>query len=132
MQNDRWTLITGPGLEEAAWDILKQDRIVNDTTANTKTGDKNFWFGKMDYAKFLQMNNTSLLGSGTFVSATSWVLWPSSKKASPYTINFLRGKKRPTIEAIDLPGDMLGMGVRGYWDVKINERERLFILRAKA
>jgi hypothetical protein len=132
MLNDRWTLITGPTLEETAWDILKQDRIVNDTTANTKTGDKNFWFGKMDYAKFLQMSNTSLLGSGTFVASTSWVLWPSSKKASPYTINFLRGKKRPTIESIDLPGDMLGMGVRGYWDVKINERERLFILRAKA
>lgn len=132
MLNDRWTLITGPSLEETAWDILKQDRIVNDTTANTKTGDKNFWFGKMDYAKFLQMSNTSLLGSGTFVASTSWVLWPSSKKASPYTINFLRGKKRPTIESIDLPGDMLGMGVRGYWDVKINERERLFILRAKA
>ncbi len=132
MLNDRWTLITGPTLEETAWDILKQDRIVNDTTANTKTGDKNFWFGKMDYAKFLQMSNSSLLGSGTFVATTSWVLWPSSKKASPYTINFLRGKKRPTIESIDLPGDMLGMGVRGYWDVKINERERLFILRAKA
>ena len=132
MLNDRWTLITGPSLEEAAWDILKQDRIVNDTTANTKTGDKNFWFGKMDYAKFLQMSNSSLLGSGTFVASTTWVLWPSSKKASPYTINFLRGKKRPTIESIDLPGDMLGMGVRGYWDVKINERERLFILRAKA
>lgn len=132
MLNDRWTLITGPSLEETAWDILKQDRIVNDTTANTKTGDKNFWFGKMDYAKFLQMSNSSLLGSGTFVATTTWVLWPSSKKASPYTINFLRGKKRPTIESIDLPGDMLGMGVRGYWDVKINERERLFILRAKA
>jgi hypothetical protein len=132
MQTDRWTLITGPALEEAAWDILKQDRIVNDTTSNTKTGDKNFWFGKMDYAKFLQMSNTNLLGSGTFVHSTSWVLWPSSKKASPYTINFLRGKKRPTIEAIDLPGDMLGMGVRGYWDVKINERERLFILRARS
>jgi hypothetical protein len=132
MQTDKWTLITGPALEETAWDILKQDRIVNDTTSNTKTGDKNFWFGKMDYAKFLQMSNTNLLGSGTFVHSSSWVLWPSSKKASPYTINFLRGKKRPTIESIDLPGDMLGMGVRGYWDVKINERERLFILRARS
>lgn len=132
MVNDRWTLITSSSNEETAWEILKQERIVNDTTANTKTGEKNFWYGKMDYAVFPQMSNTSLYGTSTFVDVSTWLLWPSSTKYSPYTINYLRGKKRPTIESIELPGDMLGMGVRGYWDVKINERERLFIMRHKS
>jgi hypothetical protein len=127
--NDRWTLITSIEKEETAWDILKQDYIVNDTTANTKTGSKNWWFNRLDMAVFPQMGNTSLFGSGTFVSTNTWVLWPSSKKFSPYTITYLRGQRRPTIETVDLPENMLGFGVRGYWDVKINERERLAIGR---
>ena len=132
MINDRWTLITGPTLEETAWDIIKQDRVVNDTTANTKTGDKNYWFNKFDIKMFPQMGNTSLLGSGTFVSDTTYVLWPSSKQFSPYVITYLRGMKRPTIQLVDLPENMLGYGVRGFWDVEVNERERQAVLRAKA
>jgi len=127
--NDRWTLITSITKEETAWNILKQDRIVNDTTANTKTGDKNFWFNKLDLAIFPQMSNTSIYGSGTFISENTWLLWPSSKKYSPYSITYLRNRKRPTIETVDLPANMLGFGVRGYWDVEINEREREAIAR---
>ncbi len=130
--NDRWTLITSITGEEIAWDLVKQDRIVNDTTANTKTGDKNYWFNKFDLAVFPQMSNTSLLNNGaasTFVSEGTWLLWPSSQRYSPYTITYLRGLRRPTIETVELPENMLGFGVRGYWDVEINEREREAIVR---
>lgn len=127
--NDRWKLITSISKEETAWEILNQNYIVGNTTANTIQGSKNYWFGKFDQATFPQMSNSSLLGSGTFVSENTWVLWPSSKKYSPYSITYLRGRKRPTVETVDLPGDMLGFGVRGFWDVKVNEREREFIHR---
>jgi hypothetical protein len=130
--NDRWILIHSITLEETVFEILKQDRIVNDTTANTKTGEKNYWYGKFDTALFPQMSNTSLLNNGvasTFVSEGSWLLWPSSKQFSPYSITYLRDQKRPTIEAVELPENMLGMGMRGYWDVEINEREREAIVR---
>ena len=130
MINDRWTLITSITGEEAAWDIIKQDRIQNNTTANTITGEKNYWNNKFDLKTFPQMSNTSLYGTSTFVSEGTWILWPSSKMFSPYTITFLRGKKRPTMEIVDLPENMLGYGVRGYWDLEINERERQAILRA--
>ena len=132
MISDRWKLIVGPLLEEAAWDIIKQDRIVGNTTANTITGEKNYWAGRMDIETFPQMANSSLLGTGTFVDPDSWLLWPSLKQFSPYTITYLRGKKKPTIELVDIPENMLGYGVRGYWDLEINERERLTILRATA
>jgi hypothetical protein len=128
--NDRWTVITSITGEETAWNILKQDRIVNDTTANTKTGDKNYWYNKMDMAVFPQMSNSSLLGSGTFVSEATWLLWPASKKFSPYTITYLRNQKKPTIETVDLPENMLGFGTRGFWDVEINEREKEAVVRA--
>lgn len=131
--NERWTLIVSPNLEEAAWDILKQDRIVNDTTANTKTGDKNYWFGRMDIKVFGQMANTSAFTSGSkFVGNTTWILWPSSLKFSPYEITYLRGQKKPVIETVDLPATLLGFGTRGYWDVSINERERTAVSRYTA
>jgi len=130
--NGQWKLIIGPNTEETAWEILKQDYIVNDTTANTKTGSKNYWFNKFEMAVFAQMGNTSALGSSNFVDATTWVLWPKETRFSPYEITYLRGKKRPTIETVELPSDMLGFGTRGYWDVEVNERENTAVVRCKA
>ena len=117
---------------ETAWEILKQDYIVGDTTANTKTGSKNYWFNKFQMAMFAQMGNTSALGNVNFVASTSWVLWPKEVRFSPYEVTYLRGKKRPTIETVELPSDMLGFGTRGYWDVEVNERENTAIVRCKA
>jgi hypothetical protein len=133
MLNERWTLIVSPNLEETAWELLKQDRIVNDTTANTKTGDKNYWFGRMDIKTFAQMANTSAFTSGSkFVGNTTWILWPSSLRFAPYEITYLRGQKRPVVESVDLPATLLGFGTRGYWDVKVNERERTATARYTA
>lgn len=129
MLSDRWTLIVGPDLEEEAWEILKQDKIVGDTTANTKTGDKNYWFGRLDLKVFPQMGNTSAFGTGTFVSQGTWILWPSSVRFAPYEITYLRNAKKPTIRSVTLPDTLLGFGTKGYWDVRINERERTAIAR---
>jgi hypothetical protein len=130
--NDRWVLITSITGEEAAFELLKQSRIVQETGAASpsKTGEANYWFGKLDTVVFPQMSNSSLLGSGTFVSENTWLLWPKSQRFSPYSITYLRGQRRPTIEAVDLPANMLGVGTRGYWDIEINEREREAVLRA--
>lgn len=133
MLNERWTLIVSPNLEETAWDIIKQDKIVGDSTDNTKTGDKNYWFGKLDIKVYSQMANTSAFKSGSkFIGNTTWILWPSSLKFSPYEITYLRGQKKPVIETVDLPATLLGFGTRGYWDVNVNERERTAIARYTA
>jgi hypothetical protein len=132
MINDRWSLIVSPNLEEAAWDLLKQDRIVSNTTANTIQGEKNYWFGRMDLKTFNQMANTSAFGTGKFVGNTTWILWPSNKKFAPYVITYLRGRKRPTIENAPMPSTFLGFGTRGFWDVKVQERERLATSRQTA
>jgi len=133
MMNDRWSLIVSPNLEETAWEILKQDYIVGNTTANTIQGSKNFWFGKLDLKVFAQMANTSAFNSGSkFVGNTTWILWPSSKRFAPYEITYLRGQKKPVTQTIQLPATLLGFGIRGFWDVKINERERTAIERYTA
>jgi len=133
MLNDRWSLIVSPNLEEAAWELIKQDKIVGDTTANTKTGEKNFWFGRFDLKVFGQMANTSAFPSGSkFVGNTTWILWPSSLRFAPYEITYYRGQKKPIIEPVDMPATLLGFGTRGYWDVKINEREHTAVSRYTA
>jgi hypothetical protein len=128
--NDRWKLIHSVAKEDDVFDIL-QDRIVSNTTANTIQGDRNYLSGKLAPHVFAQMSNTSVFGSGSFVSDETYFLWPSSARFAPFSINYLRGRKRPIVEPIALPGDMLGRGLRGYWDVKVNKRERLTVIRAK-
>lgn len=117
--NTRWTLVVPVGLEQTAWDILKQDRIVNDTTANTKTGDKNYWFNRLDLMVFDNLDNTSYHASA---AADNWLILPQRDTYRPFYINYLNGQKRPTTETIDLPADELGFGVRGYWDVNLGYR----------
>ncbi len=133
LASERWTLVISPNLEEAAWDIIKQDKVVGNTTANTVTGDKNFWFGKFDIKVFGQMANTSLFGNTSdFVGNTTWMLVPSSTRFAPWEITYFRGRKTPVIENVDLPATLLGFGTRGYWDVKVNERERTLTSRYTA
>jgi len=127
--NDKWKLIHSVSSEDEVFEIL-QSRIVSNTTANTIQGEQNYLAGKLTPHVFAQMANTGVFGSSTFVSSGTYFLWPTSAKFAPYSINYLRGRKRPVIEAIDLPGDMLGRGLRGYWDVKVNERERTTVVRA--
>jgi hypothetical protein len=132
MLNERWSLIVSPNLEETAWDLLKQDRVVSNSTPNTLQGDKNYWSGRMDLKVFGQMANTSAYDVGPFVGDTTWILWPSSVKFAPYEMTVLRGQTRPTVEAVPLPATLLGFGNRGWWDTKINERERTAIQRNTA
>lgn len=129
MVNDKWWIVVDPTQEENVFELLKQTVIVGNTTTNTIQGRDNFWAGKFDIKVFPQMANTSLFGSGTFVSANTWFLWPKSAKYAPFIISYLRGRKSPTIERISLPDNILGSGVRGYWDVNVDKRERLVIDR---
>jgi hypothetical protein len=130
MINDKWNLIVSPDLEEEAWEIINQRTFVSNTTTDTLQGERNFWFGRLGVKTFGQMANESAFGTSTFVSANTWMLWPSSARYSPFVIVYLRGRKRPIIEPIELPGDMLGRALRGYWDVNVNKRERLAVMRA--
>ena len=129
--NGGFKLVIPPDLEEAAFEIIGQQFIVNDTTANTKTGQKNFWYNKFEISVFPQFANTAL-GTANFNVANGWMLIPKEARFSPYEITYLRGRKRPTIESIEMPGEFLGFGTRGYWDVEVNERENTAVVRCKA
>lgn len=115
-----WYLVVGTALEETAWELINQERIVNDTTANTKTGEKNYWYNRLEPVTWNQIGNTSLAASA---EEDDWMIIPKDPRYAPYSISFLGKKKDPTIESVDLPAEMLGMGVRGFWDLNVQERE---------
>lgn len=117
--NTRWRLVVSPDLEETAWDILKQDRIIPRGSSDDRLGDKNYWFNRLDLDTFPQMDNTSYNSSAT---ASSWMIMPVEARLSPFAISYLRGRTRPITEVVDLPADELGFGVRGYWDVNLDYR----------
>jgi len=132
MASSKWQLIVAPELEKTAFELMRQSTLVNDTTANTVTGQENFWYNMFKIVPFGNMANTGAFGASTFATTSSWVLWPLESRFAPYSICYLQGMKTPDIQTVDLPAELLGFGWRGVWDVAVNERERELILRAKA
>ena len=117
--NTRWDLVVGPNLEEAAWNIIKQDRIVSNTAADTKQGDKNYWFNRLDIKTFDNLDNDTYHPDAV---ANAWMLLPQRDTYMPFYINYLNRQVKPVTETVDLPADELGFGVRGYWDVNLGYR----------
>ena len=117
--NTRWALFHTSALEQTAWDIIKQDRIVNDTTADTKTGDRNYWYNKFDLKLINNLDNTSYHASA---DSDVWGLIPMRDLYKPFYVRYLNNQRSPVTEIVDLPSDMLGFGVRGYWDINIGYR----------
>lgn len=118
--NTRWMLVVSKDLEETAWELIRQERIVSNTTSNTKQGAKNYWFGRLELEVFDQLDNATYHADA---DSANWMIMPVRKALSPYSLTYLNNRRAPTTETVDLDADMLGFGVRGYWDVNVNERE---------
>lgn len=116
--NTRWRLVVSPDMEETAWNILKQDRIVADGN-KTVVGERNYWFNRLDLDTFDQLDNETYHPDA---ASNVWGLMPSRDMLAPFAISYLRGQRRPTTEVVDLPADELGFGVRGWWDVNVDYR----------
>ena len=114
--NTRWWLVVTTDLEEAAWDLIKQDRIVQNDVKGAlgNVGDKNYWFNRLDIMVFDNLDNTTYHAGAL---ATSWGLLPQRERYRPFYIRNLNNQTSPITENVDLPADMLGFGVRGYWDI---------------
>lgn len=113
----KFTLVITPALERTAWEILEQQYFVG---GPSRVGELNYNYKRFDYSIFHQLGNETYHENA---DPHAWGLIPNEQRYAPYSISYLNGNKRPTIEQVDMPGDMLGFGQRGYWDVNIQERE---------
>ena len=116
--NTKHVLVITPGLEETAWEILKQEQFVQGPD-DTFVGRNNFWRDKFEIRVFDQLDNTTYHADA---KERAWGLVPTADRVAPFAITYLNGQTTPTVETVDLPSDMLGFGVRGYWDVNLDYR----------
>lgn len=127
--DDAWTIVVPTNaLERTAFDIVRNPQYVSNTTANTKQVRDNYWFNKFKIKKYKQLANKTFSENA---SRTTWFLWPTDPTYAPFSINWLDGQERPTVETVDAPVDMLGFGTRGWLDCDINDRENEAIVRMK-
>lgn len=126
--SDRWALVVPLELEKAAWELIKQQRLLSAANSTTRQGDQNYWYGKLDLWTFNQLSNTSI---DPKASGDIWFLWPQERKYAPWAVSYLRGRKRPVVRVLDAPVDMLGFVVVGYFDVNINDREPEAVIRMR-
>jgi len=116
-----WYLVTGPKLEQTAFDLVNQPIIMPAGGANlSRTGTKNYWYGRLEPMTWAQLGNDSLYASA---EDDDWLLLPKNQRYSPYSVSFLGSARRPTIENVNLPMEFLGFGTRGYFDINVQERE---------
>lgn len=114
----KWLLVHGRALERDVWDLIYNTKIVSGTA--DLVGSKSYWEGKVTPVLFENLDNTTY---SSLAETGAWGLIPATPRLAPYSITYLNNKKKPTTETVDLPADMLGMGIRGYWDLEVNERE---------
>lgn len=114
----KFKLIYASDLEKQVWEVLNQSNFVQGPDG-IYVGQRNYWLDKFDPVMFDQLDNVTYNANAV---AGAWGLLPVAPMFSPFAITYLRGKKMPTIEVVDLPADELGWGVRGYFDVNIDYR----------
>ncbi len=56
-------------------------------------------------------------------SAKAWYLFANPQVLAAFELVFLNGRRIPTIERVEAPPNMLGMGFRGYIDVGVKEQD---------
>jgi hypothetical protein len=59
----------------------------------------------------------------TGASSTAWYMFADPKVLPAFELVFLNGRRTPTIERVEAPANMLGMGFRGYIDVGVKEQD---------
>ena len=118
--NTKWALVHTKALERTAWEIVKQEFFVAGT-ANNPQGARNYFYNRFELWEFPQLDNTSYQSDA---DPNAWGLMPLTARYAPYTLVYYNNQRRPTTETTDLPADMLGFGVRGYWEILAQEREK--------
>ena len=123
------TVITTRKQQPAVWDIIKQPTVAN--------MQKNKYFETANIAVWGNMDNTSVFNTANgltangakFVNSLAWALWPTSKQFAPFVFRLYNNQRSPISEAITLPGEFLGSGMRIYWDLGLNQRQNATVVR---
>jgi phage major head subunit gpT-like protein len=98
---------------------LCRDTEIRNTTANTVYTTANPFAGILQPVSSAYLQDTGISG----YSSKAWYLLCNPLDVPMIQTAFLFGVQTPTIEAVELPSDMLGIGMRGIFDFGVAKQE---------
>lgn len=98
---------------------LCRDTEIRNTTANTVYTTGNPFAGILQPVSSAYLQDSSISG----YSSKAWYLLCSPMDVPVIQVAFLFGVQTPTIEAVELSSDMLGVGMRGVFDFGVAKQE---------
>jgi phage major head subunit gpT-like protein len=96
-----------------------RDTEIRNTTANTVYTTANPFAGILQPVSSAYLQDSSITG----YSSKAWYLLCNPLDVPVIQVAFLFGVQTPTIEAVELPSDMLGIGMRGVFDFGVAKQE---------
>ncbi|MFH5806325.1 hypothetical protein, partial [Alienimonas sp. DA493] len=113
-------LLTGTALQVTARNLYRETSVGTRPAEGTTAFANNPHVGKYEPVVSPWLNNTAVRDQdGNAISgqsATQWYLFADPNVRAAMAVAFLNGRQEPFIEAVDMPGDVLGFGTRAYAD----------------
>jgi len=110
-------LLVPPALKALAERLMKSEKVVVTGSTDAEEGDANPHAGKWTVESSPYLAD-SISTSG---SDTAFYLFGNPNDIAAFEVAFLRGVRIPTIERVDMPANVLGIGWRGYHDFGVNQ-----------
>ncbi len=107
-------------LKAKAAALINSQGSVLITGASATIPDANVFQGRFRVESSPYIHNTSYTGS----TATGWWMLADPNEAAVIEIAALNGKVEPTVETADANFNVLGVQMRGYSDIGVNEQEK--------
>lgn len=117
-------LLVPPELEQTALELVKASTLYGSSTADAGKPNINVHQGSL---KVVVEPRLSAGTNGT----TAWYLVCSPMQARSLAVCFLRGQTSPTVERVELPPAILGLGWRAYHDVGVDAIDWRGIARSR-
>lgn len=117
-------LLVPPELEVAA-QILTGSADIRPGGGDDR-GNFNPWRGRYTVVSMPHLSDSFYSGYST----TAWYLLANPARIPAFELLFVNGRRQPTVERFTLPGENLGIGIRGYLDVGCEEMDPNGIVKA--
>ena len=116
-------ILVVPAELEFITETLLTSTQINTGGASTETQvpNRNIWAGKYQLAVTSYLSNATAVGAAN-ASALAWYLLADPKDMPTIEVGFLRGAIAPTIEDVQPEPDVLGVSLRGFYDLGVKKQ----------
>lgn len=110
-------IVVPSALEGSALRLMRSENFNNGATTNQ--GERNIWANRFDVVSSPYISNSSYTGN----TAVGWWLLADPMELPVIAIAALNGRVEPTVDTAEADFNVLGVQMRGYSDVGVNDQE---------